>query len=65
MDEQIYRSVENMVEDIAILHSDYGTTLSKTEIIELSKVAMLQEILNELKDIRKSLDSIDDSIIRI
>lgn len=62
MDEQLYHSVENMVEDIAILHTAYGTTLSKIEIIELSKVAVLQEVLAELEKIKNSLDNIYNEI---
>lgn len=62
MDEQLYHSVENMVEDIATLHTAYGTTLSKSEIIELSKVAVLQEVLAELEKKKNSLDNIYNEI---
>ena len=62
MDEQLYHSVENMVEDIATLHITYGTTLSKIELIELSKVAVLQEVLAELEKIKNSLDNIYNEI---
>ena len=47
MDEQFYSNVENLVEDIATLHNDYKYTLDKTQLIELSKVAVLQEVLAE------------------
>lgn len=62
MDEQLYFETECLVEDIANLYIDYQYTLDKTQLIQLSKVAVLQEILAELKGIRTSLNNIYNEI---
>jgi len=62
MDEQLYSEVENLIEDIATLHNDYKYVLDKTQLIELSKVAALQEILAELEEIKRITDNIYDAI---
>lgn len=62
MDEQLYSEVENLIEDIATLHNDYKYALGKTQLIELSKVAVLQEILAELEEIKRITDNIYDAI---
>jgi len=62
MDKQLYFETECLVEDIANLYIDYQYTLDKTQLIELSKVAVMQEILAELKGIRTSLNNIYNEI---
>ncbi len=62
MNEQLYFETECLVEDIANLYIDYQYTLDKTQLIELSKVAVMQEILAELKGIRTSLNNIYNEI---
>lgn len=62
MNKQLYFETECLVEDIANLYIDYQYTLDKTQLIELSKVAVMQEILAELKEIRTSLNNIYNEI---
>lgn len=62
MNKQLYFETECLVEDIANLYIDYQYTLDKTQLIELSKVAVMQEILAELKGIRTSLNNIYNEI---
>jgi hypothetical protein len=62
MNKQLYFETKCLVEDIATLYIDYQYTLDKTQLIELSKVAVMQEILAELKGIRTSLNNIYNEI---
>jgi len=52
----LYTETKHLTDDIEDLYNN--TSLDKSQLIELSKVAVMQEILAELKEIRTSLNNI-------
>lgn len=52
----LYTETKHLTDDIEDLYDN--TSLDKSQLIELSKVAVMQEILAELKEIRTSLNNI-------
>jgi len=56
----LYTETKHLTDDIEDLYDN--TSLDKSQLIELSKVAVMQEILAELKEIRTSLNNIYNEI---
>lgn len=52
----LYTETKHLTDDIEDLYNNIS--LDKSQLIELSKVAVMQEILAELKEIRTSLNNI-------
>lgn len=58
----VYDTIETLIEEVETLFADSSKRLTRAEIIELTKVAVLQEVLGELRNIKQSIDDIYSSV---